>query len=90
MRSLRLCGKNAARSVLELREIFFRIERGCAALSGGRDRLAIDVIRHVARRNPAAWYRTVFRKAGLTQIAPYVWAPDGVRVTLSELESARR
>jgi SAM-dependent methyltransferase len=35
---------------------------------------------------PANWYRTAFRKAGLTQVAPYTWVPRGVRVTLSELE----
>ena len=40
------------------------------------------------RHRPAAWYRATFRKAGLTQIAPYCWAAPAMQEALAELERA--
>ena len=45
--------------MLELREILLRVERGGAALAGRGDRLAIDVIGHVARGEDAGHVRCV-------------------------------
>jgi len=35
---------------------------------------------------PAAWYRTVFRKAGFAQVAPYCWRAPALQDALAELE----
>ncbi|HEX2121924.1 MAG TPA: class I SAM-dependent methyltransferase [Thermoanaerobaculia bacterium] len=35
---------------------------------------------------PAAWYRTVFRKAGLERVAPYCWLSPALRDARAELE----
>jgi len=44
---------------------------------------------HGMIRRPAAWYRNLFRKAGLTQAGPYTWlAPDLVE-DAAELEVVR-
>jgi len=35
---------------------------------------------------PAAWYRGVFRKAGLEQVAPYCWRSPVLKESLAEME----
>jgi SAM-dependent methyltransferase len=43
----------------------------------------LDAFHH----RPAAWYRSLFRKAGLTQVAPYCWLSPSLREALAELEA---
>lgn len=38
-------------------------------------------------RRPTAWYRGVFRKAGLVQVAPYSWVSPAMRDALAEMEA---
>lgn len=40
-------------------------------------------------RRPAAWYRKLFRKHGLTFVGPYCWASPAFEGAVAELESAR-
>jgi SAM-dependent methyltransferase len=41
-------------------------------------------------QRPAAWYRGVFRTAGLTQAGPYTWLSGALRDDVTDLESFRR
>jgi len=38
-------------------------------------------------RRPAAWYRRIFTKAGLTEVGAYCWLSPALRDTLSALEA---
>ena len=38
----------------------------------------------------AAWYRTLFRTAGLTFVGPYCWLSPAFKDAVAELESAKR
>ena len=38
------------------------------------------------KRRPAAWYRSHFSRAGLTQVAPYCWLSRALRGDTAELE----
>jgi SAM-dependent methyltransferase len=40
-------------------------------------------------RRPASWYRKLFEKAGLTQVAPYTWLSPALGQDAAELEVAR-
>ena len=40
-------------------------------------------------RRPAAFYRTLFKKAGMTSIGPYLWLAPPFKDAVAELESAR-
>lgn len=40
-------------------------------------------------RRPAIWYRKLFEKAGLLQVAPYTWLAPSLRSDAAELEAAR-
>ena len=44
---------------------------------------------HGMIRRPAAWYRNLFRKAGLTQAGPYTWLAPDLREDAAELEVVR-
>jgi SAM-dependent methyltransferase len=41
-------------------------------------------------RRPAAWYRTLFRNAGLTFVGPYCWLSPAFKDAVAELEAAKR
>jgi SAM-dependent methyltransferase len=40
-------------------------------------------------RRPAAFYRTLFRKSGLTFVGPYLWLAPPFKDAVAELEAAR-
>jgi len=44
---------------------------------------------HGMIRRPAAWYRNLFRKAGLTQAGPYTWLAPDLGEDAAELEVVR-
>lgn len=44
---------------------------------------------HGLMKRPAAWYRRLFTKAGLTQVGPYCWLSPSLERYASDLETVR-
>ncbi len=73
----------------EIRAGMATIARACEGVAflevlSAEDEVIGDLDAFIQR--PSAWYRSTFRKAGLTQVGAYCWASPSLKDSIAELE----